>query len=126
MDTLDRHRIKRNINKLIELLDFDQISPLLLENKVFTHMMIEDIRTENNNRERNRKLLSDLCTRGPTAFNKFLAILRQTNHNQAFDVLSENEENINIQLNINQREDYERDSSEIEFLITSINLFLLF
>ncbi|XP_067119685.1 caspase-3-like [Centruroides vittatus] len=108
MDILERNRIKRNLNKLIELIDFDKISPLLLGNKVFTLIMIEDIRTENSNRERNRKLLNDLCTRGPTAFNKFLAILRQTNHKQAFDVLSENEENTN------QREDYERDSSKID------------
>lgn len=114
MDNLDRQKIKRNIDKLIPRIDIDKIISPLLEQNIFNNLMIEDIKTEETNNKRTRKLLNDLCTRGPHAFGKFLNILRQTGHHKAFEILFETDENSLSALNINERQEEKMDSSETD------------
>lgn len=114
MDNLDRQKIKRNIDKLIPRIDIDKIISPLLEQNIFNDLMIEDIKTEETNNKRTRKLLNDLCTRGPHAFEKFLNILRQTGHHIAFEILLETDENSLSALNINERQEEKMDSSETD------------
>ncbi|XP_076315214.1 caspase-2-like isoform X2 [Tachypleus tridentatus] len=87
MDPDHRKILQSNFVKLSELISLDEIVPLLLEERVFTEHMMEDILAENTDTDRKHKLMLDLPRRGPNAFKTFLDILLKTGNYDAAMIL---------------------------------------
>ncbi|XP_064460059.1 caspase-3-like [Ornithodoros turicata] len=90
MDPEHRKKLqdKNVIDALLQHINFDKLAQPLIEKKVFTAAMIDDIWQSEELADRNLKLLLKLPKRGPSAFTKFVEALRDTSQLEAENVLT--------------------------------------
>lgn len=80
---------KNIIDKLLQHINFEELAPRLIAQKVFTPAMIDDIQGQSSEPgERSLKLLLRLQKRGPQAFPKFLDILCDAGMSEAHAILT--------------------------------------
>ncbi|XP_054722218.1 caspase-7-like [Uloborus diversus] len=72
MDPEHRRILDENSKDLLDI-DVDLLKPYLLENRIFTAVMLEDIRNA-------ADLFEELPSRGPKAFMKFIKVLKKANY----------------------------------------------
>lgn len=87
----ERHKriLQRNRTNLVKELDPSSLYDLLLEKRVFTQDMIDEIKSAGTRRDQARQLVRDLETRGSRAFPLFLEILQETGHLALVQALQE-------------------------------------
>ncbi|XP_076358068.1 caspase-2-like isoform X5 [Tachypleus tridentatus] len=93
MDPVHRELLKSNFVELSKVINLKQIVPFLLEKRIFTEHMMEDVLAERTEVDQKHKLLLDLPRRGPDAFEKFVEILLETGHYNAALILEPNFKN---------------------------------
>ncbi|XP_065310770.1 caspase-7-like isoform X1 [Dermacentor albipictus] len=76
------------ISALVACIDFDVLAPSLHSRGILTAAMVDDIREKEGLDERNLALLQRLPKRGPLAFDRFVAILREKRMFQAVTLLT--------------------------------------
>lgn len=91
MDQHDRSAIVENRIKLCQLMDPDELLPVLLHKEVFIKAINERIeagRSENTDPQTlNARIIADIVRRGPKAFVKFVEALVETGHEEAARLL---------------------------------------
>lgn len=87
----ERHKkiLQRNRTNLVKDLDPSSLYDLLLEKRVFTQDMIDEIKSAGTRRDQARELVRDIETRGSRAFPLFLEILQETGHLALVQLLQE-------------------------------------
>lgn len=87
----ERHKkiLQRNRTNLVKDLEPSSLYDLLLEKRVFTQDMIDEIKSAGTRRDQARQLVRDLETRGSRAFPLFVEILQQTEHLALAQLLQE-------------------------------------
>ncbi|XP_029826182.2 caspase-3 isoform X2 [Ixodes scapularis] len=75
------------IARLVPIIDFNVLAPRLVNKRVLTIPMVEDI-LENSEDERTFRLLQRLPKRGPLAYERTLEALKETGMMKAFEVLT--------------------------------------
>ncbi|KAM7287778.1 caspase-3 isoform X1 [Ixodes scapularis] len=75
------------IARLVPIIDFNVLAPRLVDKRVLTIPMVEDI-LENSEDERTFRLLQRLPKRGPLAYERTLEALRETGMMKAVEVLT--------------------------------------
>ncbi|KAH7958762.1 hypothetical protein HPB49_004688 [Dermacentor silvarum] len=76
------------ISALVACIDFDVLAPSLHSRGILTAAMVDDIKEKEGLDERNLCLLQRLPKRGPLAFDRFVAILREKRMFQAVTLLT--------------------------------------
>uniref|UniRef100_A0A8C6SJK4 Caspase 9, apoptosis-related cysteine peptidase n=1 Tax=Neogobius melanostomus TaxID=47308 RepID=A0A8C6SJK4_9GOBI len=87
----ERHKkiLQRNRTNLVKELDPSRLYDLLLEKRIFTQDMIDEIKSAGTRRDQARELVRDIATRGSRAFPLFVEILRETGHLSLVEALQE-------------------------------------
>lgn len=87
----ERHKkiLQRNRTSLVQNLEPSSLYDLLLEKRVFTQDMIDEIKSAGTRRDQARQLVRDIETRGSRAFPLFLGILQETGHISLVKALQE-------------------------------------
>lgn len=85
----EKHKkiLQRNRTNLVRDLDPSKLYDGLLENGVFTHDMIDEIKSSGTRRDQARQLVRDLETRGSRAFPLFLQCLQETGQHSLAELL---------------------------------------
>ncbi|XP_053546309.1 caspase-9 [Bombina bombina] len=85
----EQHRLllRKNRRKLVEGLQLTELCDVLIQKGIFTNDMIEEIQIAGTRRDRARKLVTDLETRGSNAFPLFLLSLKETGQHWLVDLL---------------------------------------
>uniref|UniRef100_L7LWQ9 Putative caspase-2 n=1 Tax=Rhipicephalus pulchellus TaxID=72859 RepID=L7LWQ9_RHIPC len=76
------------ISAMVACIDFDKLAPSLHSRGILTAAMVDDIKEKEDLNERNLCLLYRLPKRGPTAFDRFVSILRENGMFQAVRLLT--------------------------------------
>ncbi|XP_073326289.1 caspase-9 [Pagrus major] len=95
----ERHRkiLQRNRSNLVEGLDPTNLYDGLIEKRVFTQDMIDEIKSSGTRREQARKLVVDLETRGSRAFPLFLQCLQETGQHSLAELLQNGAPTVQLQ-----------------------------
>lgn len=80
MDERHKKILRGNRSNLVKELEPSKVYDLLLEKRVFTQDMIDEIKSAGTRRDQARQLVIDIETRGSRAFPLFLEILQETGH----------------------------------------------
>ncbi|XP_003978524.2 caspase-9 [Takifugu rubripes] len=95
----ERHKkiLQRNRTNLVGELDPSSLYDGLIEKRVFTHDMIDEIKSSGTRRDQARQLIRDLETRGSRAFPLFLECLQETGHHTLVELLQDGGPAVQIQ-----------------------------
>jgi len=84
-------KIEDNISFLVKDVDYERLKPELLKHKLFPVRHLESIEERSNTK---LELFLAVQRRGPTAFRRLVASLKFSGHDEAVQVLVENEESL--------------------------------
>ncbi|XP_040922159.1 caspase-9 [Toxotes jaculatrix] len=95
----ERHKniLQRNRTNLVKDLDPSKLYDGLLEKGVFTHDMIDEIKSSGTRRDQARQLVRDLETRGSRAFPLFLECLQETGQHSLAELLQNGVPTVQLQ-----------------------------
>ncbi|XP_061458045.1 caspase-9 isoform X1 [Rhineura floridana] len=88
MEDRQRRLLQRARLRLVKELQVDLLWELLLQQEIFTQDMIEEIQGAGTRRDQARQLVTDLQTRGRSAFPAFIWCLQETGQNDLAALLS--------------------------------------
>lgn len=97
MEESHKNILRRNRTNLVKDLDPSNLYDGLLEKGVFTHDMIDEIKSAGTRRDQARELVRDLETRGSRAFPLFLECLQETGQHSLAELLQNGAPAVKIQ-----------------------------
>lgn len=97
MEESHKNILRRNRTNLVKDLDPSNLYDGLLEKGVFTHDMIDEIKSAGTRRNQARELVRDLETRGSRAFPLFLECLQETGQHSLAELLQNGAPAVKIQ-----------------------------
>lgn len=92
MEKVHKDALRKTRTRLVQDLHPEaEMWDMLVEEEIFTSMMMEYIQAEKARPDKIRRLLDDLIRRGPDAYAKFLRCLRRSGHQPLAEAIEENE-----------------------------------
>nr|XP_046468654.1 caspase Dronc isoform X1 [Neodiprion pinetum] len=93
MNEEDRKKLRKNLGKLVEEIDWREIFPLLLQHKIYgeNYKKIQKWQKRLDDMDNNREIYLTIESRGPRAFDSFVQCLREVNRNDLANLLKPNE-----------------------------------